>query len=221
MSDIIGQVEVLNFHSGKAEEALLYDGINEMHIQDFENLWQPVLKNKANEIRARHTNSGDLNKTDCILEMGEYGIQDWSWDWRDICKRTDGQLIYRTFAIECQKKLQGLMLTNLGVPCTMQQQINMPMVYVDRIAVAPWNRIQFNKNINYKYTGKILLAVAISLSIEEDFEGRIGLHSLPQSCEFYEEKIGMTNLGPDRSHENLIYYEMTSEQAKQFLNSES
>ena len=76
MSDIFGQVEVLNLHSGKAEDALLYDGINEKHIQDFENLWRPTLKNKANEIRDRHTNSDNLNKMAYLVELGEYGIQD-------------------------------------------------------------------------------------------------------------------------------------------------
>lgn len=221
MSDIFGQVEILNLHSGKAEDALLYDVINEKHIQDFENLWQPILKNKANEIRDRHTNSGNLNKMAYLVELGEYGIQDWHWNWRELCKSIDGQLIYRTFAIECQKTLQGFMLTNLGVPCKMHQQKNMPMVYIERLTVAPWNRIQLEKNINYKYIGKVLIAVAISSSIEEDFEGRIGLHSLPQAHEYYEKKVGMTNLGPDRSHEDLSYYEMTPEQAKQFLSSKS
>ncbi len=221
MSDIFEQVEVLNLHSGKVEDASLYDGIDEKHIQDFENLWQPILKKKEQEIRDRHTNSGNLNKMAYLVELGEYGIQDWHWDWRELCKSVDGQLIYRTFAIECQKTLQGLMLINLGVTCKMHQQKNMPMVYIELLTVAPWNRTQLEKNINYKYIGKVLIAVAISLSIEEDFEGRIGLHSLPQACEYYEEKVNMTNLGPDSSHQDLSYYEMNSEQAKQFLSSKS
>ena len=164
MSDIFGQVEVLNLHSGKAEDALLYDGINEKHIQDFENLWQPILKNKANEIWDRHTNSGNLKEKAYLLELGEYGIQDWFWDWRKLCKSAEGQLIYRTFAIECQKTLQGLMLTNLGIPCTMHQQINMPMVYIERLTVAPWNRILLKKNI---YATLDLHTPAISASFNK------------------------------------------------------
>ena len=136
MSEILEQVEVFNLHSGKAEDALIYDGIDEKHIQDFENLWHPILKKQEQEIRNRHTKSDNLNKMAYIIELGKYGIQDWHWDWRNICKDVDGQLIYRTFAIECQDKLQGLMLTNLGVTCKMSQQKNMPMVYIDRVAVA-------------------------------------------------------------------------------------
>lgn len=43
-----------------------------------------------------------------------------------------------------------------------------------------------------------------------------GLHSLPKAEEFYEKKCGFTRLGPDSSHQNLTYYEMTATQADNF-----
>ena len=44
----------------------------------------------------------------------------------------------------------------------------------------------------------------------------IGLHSLPAAAPFYRDKCGMTELGNDVAHENLMYFEMTDKQAKRF-----
>ena len=52
--------------------------------------------------------------------------------------------------------------------------------------------------------------------MEAGYNGRIGLHSLPQSEEFYL-RIQMTDFGADEDHnEQLRYFEMTEEQARQF-----
>jgi hypothetical protein len=64
--------------------------------------------------------------------------------------------------------------------------------------------------------GSILLGTAINLSHDEGFGGRLGLHSLPQADSFYRDKLGMTELGPDISKQNLRYFEMTPGQANDF-----
>jgi hypothetical protein len=65
--------------------------------------------------------------------------------------------------------------------------------------------------------GTVLMAAAIQFSIDEEFSGRVGLHSLPQADDWYR-KCGMTDLGPDAGEkQNLRYFEMTPEQAKEFL----
>ena len=51
----------------------------------------------------------------------------------------------------------------------------------------------------------------------EGFKGRIGLHSLPQSNNFYANKVGMTDMGQDEEYQNLRYFEMTPEQAEAFI----
>ena len=111
------------------------------------------------------------------------------------------------------------MLVNLGKMCRLPSQKNQPLVYVEFISVAPWNRSQLWPKPHYKFIGHVLIAVAISLSLEEEYKGRIGLHSLPQAKGFYRNKVGMENLGPDKGHQNLSYYEITPEQAQLFLNS--
>src|SRR5258708_32770665 len=89
-----------------------------------------------------------------------------------------------------------------------------PRIHVDVLARAPWTRHGFTENPKYKGVGQILIQAAISLSIEEEFKGRVGLHSLPQSETWYREILGMIDLGPDPDYQNLKYFEMTGEQAE-------
>jgi hypothetical protein len=94
-------------------------------------------------------------------------------------------------------------------------QATKPLVYVDYLETAPWNRPSPFPGPMVAGVGSVLIAAAINRSIDEEFEGRIGLHSLPQSEEFYRDKCGMTDLGPDDSYQRLRYFEATSEQAEQ------
>lgn len=218
MNQIIDQVEILNLHTGDAEGAVLYDGLSDGHLNDFEMKWRPILSKKEYEIRARNTSNGKIDKESYYAELGKFGIEDSHWDWRRKRKAFEGQLTYRTFSLVCNKTLQGLMSVNLGKVCQMSSQKNKPLVYIEFLAVAPWNRPQLTTDPNYKYIGHVFIAVAISLSIEEEYKGRIGLHSLPQAARFYKDKVGMVNLGPDKTHQNLNYYEITPDRAKIFLN---
>ena len=54
-------------------------------------------------------------------------------------------------------------------------------------------------------------------SVDEGFHGRVGLHSLPQAEEFYEQKCGMTRIGVDPDYESLSYFELTQERAAEIL----
>ena len=65
--------------------------------------------------------------------------------------------------------------------------------------------------------GRVLIATAVQLSQEEGFKGGVGLHALPQAETFYARQCGMTDLGKDMRKEGLRYFEMTPEQAADFL----
>lgn len=69
----------------------------------------------------------------------------------------------------------------------------------------------------YKGVGSTLVAVAMQLSIEEGFQGRIGLHSLPQSDDWYSQKMQMIDLRKDIDKQKLKYFEITSEKANEIL----
>ena len=57
----------------------------------------------------------------------------------------------------------------------------------------------------------------MALSQELEFHGRIGLHSLPQANDFYDNTCGMTDLGADSDQQGLHYFEMTPEQTRAFI----
>jgi len=57
---------------------------------------------------------------------------------------------------------------------------------------------------------------AILQSKDEGFQGRIGLHALPQASPFYQ-ALGMVNLGNDPAKSNLPYLELTEANASVVL----
>jgi hypothetical protein len=64
--------------------------------------------------------------------------------------------------------------------------------------------------------GRALFATCVSLSIDLEFGGRVGLHSLEQSETWYRDELGLTDCGFDETDE-MRYFEMTEEQAIEFL----
>jgi hypothetical protein len=138
------------------------------------------------------------------------------WDWGKKFQLTiDYSLTYRMLGIECGGQIQGLMLIASGKNCRIENQKGKNLVYVDYLSAAPWNSKASTPTPKYKLVGKVLLQAAIELSEDEDFKGRIGLHSLPQSETWYT-NCGMTDLGLDSNYQNLRYFEMTPEQAEAF-----
>jgi hypothetical protein len=115
-----------------------------------------------------------------------------------------------------EKSLQGLMLVSDFRSVRLQVQFGKPIVYVEFVATAPWNRPEVQKPPKYRGVGTVMVAAAIELSCGLDYRGRIGLHSLPAAAPFYRDKCGLIELGRDAEHPNLTYFEMTENQAQKF-----
>ena len=128
-----------------------------------------------------------------------------------------GMLGFTSFAIEANGETQGLMILNLMELCRLPCQEDKHLVYIEYLETAPWNRATLTNKRRFKGVGPVLVSVAIQVSIQEEFDGRIGLHSLPQSDGWYKNRCGMEDLGPDSHKQNLRYYEMTARQAKTFV----
>ncbi|WP_216359951.1 hypothetical protein [Pseudomonas ogarae] len=130
-----------------------------------------------------------------------------------------GLLASKGFAIVCNGITQGMMLVDMTrhrskVPPKNGKDI----VYIDYLECAPWNRPEINQASPYfRGVGSTLIAAAIMQSFEEDFRGRIGLHSIQQAETWYRTKCGMTDLGSDPHNDGLRYFEMTTEQAHAFI----
>lgn len=192
MSVSVSNVFLRDGAKGGLTPAKLYDSILPVHLDQHEQRWQPVI----------------------AAQRKQHG----HWDWRDKLAEYSGQLSYQSFSIECGVLVQGLMIVNAMKRCRILSQANKHLVYVEYLEAAPWNRNFNQAGPTYRGVGKVLMAAAKQLSIDEGNKGRIGLHSLPQADSFYS-RCGMTDIGPDTTYPNfpLRYFEMTESQATSFL----
>jgi hypothetical protein len=191
--------------AGQFVEANLIDGLTRGDVEKAEADWKPFLDEQFKR----------MEKTGVPKNQWP---QHRHWNWREKYDATEEYLAYRMFGLECQSQMQGLMLAlTAGKNSQIASQKGKPLVYVHFLAAAPWNLASIVAEPRFSLVGSILVAAAIHLSMEEEFQGRIGLHSLPQSDDWYRKTCGMTDLGPDQTVQNLRYFEMTSEQASEFL----
>jgi hypothetical protein len=198
-------VHLMDRKTRKLVSATLIDGVTRDQVEEAERSWRPFLDEQVKRLKAAGVPAGRLP-------------QHSHWDWRQKQESTELYLAYRMFGIECDEQVQGLMLVLIaGKHSQISSQRGKPLVYVYFLAAAPWNLASVVDEPRYALVGSILLAAAIHLSREEEFQGRVGLHSLPQADAWYRESCGMTDLGPDASVQNLHYFEMTPEQASEFL----
>jgi GNAT superfamily N-acetyltransferase len=202
----VSAVYLLDAATGLSVEAELRDAIEDAQLVDWQTKWQPALIAVLQELARQGVPPGQWP-------------QSWHWDWRQKTARVQGLLAFRGFCIVAQGVTQGLAQVDLTKPARATIQAGKPLVYIDYLEVAPWNRPELGKAPRLRGVGSALLSAAVALSFDEGFRGRTGLHSLPQADDFYR-RCGMTELGPDPAYQNLRYFEMTADQARAFLEKE-
>lgn len=200
----VSTIYLLEVATGNAIQAELHDAIQRAHLDDWETQWQPALQAVLKELARRRV-----------------PITNWPqsahWNWRQKASRVKGLLAVRGFSVVCADLTQGLMHVDLNPRCRIPSQQGKPLVYVDYLEVAPWNRPDLGQAVRYRGVGSALITAAIELSEQEGFQGRIGLHSLPQADGFYQ-RCGMTDLGLGHApYQDLRYFEMTPAQATAFI----
>jgi hypothetical protein len=139
----------------------------------------------------------------------------WHWDWSKKADMLD-LLAYRCMGIEQGGRMQGLMmLSTIAIKGRVAGQEGKAVLYIEFLETAPWNLRDLAGTPQFLGVGVRLLEAAIEFSGDEGFGGRVGLHSLPQSDEFYRKY--MTDLGADSGHsQGLRYFEMSAEQVRYF-----
>lgn len=183
-------------------DAILHTELASSSLVEVDREWGPFRRNAARS----------LYRAGRLQEIPGH----WDWDW--AAKSRNLQLLaYRCFGIECDDKMQGLLMALVaGKQARLAPDAGKPLVYVDYIESAPWNVIPLVDAPLYSGIGSVMMRAAVQLSYDEGFHGRLGLHALPQSEEFYRDKCGMQGCGNDPSYQNLPYYEMTRELANKF-----
>ena len=207
MRPSLGDFPLLNRHSGVEDMATLYSPIADSNVDDFENEWRPIM-------------DAAIAKMTAQSEVEAANVQDAHWKWREKHRARSNRFEWESFAVECDGSTQGLMFLRTVGFAKEPSQRNLPIVYIDVVSVAPWNRHGLTKTPKYKGIGSLLLGTALSVSVDEGLEGRLGLHSLPQSESWYRDVCLMSDLGSDPAHPNsLVYFEFTPAQAQAYLNS--
>jgi hypothetical protein len=126
--------------------------------------------------------------------MGDGQHEHGHWDWRNKREWIDnGHFVL--VALERESECQGLMaVRSLPRPSRLSAGA---VLYVDYLESAPWNLKSWVPTPRYLGVGTVLLSEAVRMSIAEQLNGCIGLHSLPQAERFYE-KCGLVRLGAAR-----------------------
>lgn len=204
MSDL--PAKLVRGEDGAIIEAVLRNGLNPSDLTEIEQSW--------NGARLRLVGS---------LMAGSIPLSDWPqslpWDW--ALKAPELELLHATaFGVIFDENWQGVMLTKTATDfARLPDDSGKPIVYIDYLESAPWNWnvAAIDQRGEYKGVGSILFRQGVVQSFSEGFNGRVGLHSLPQANGFYEFVCGMTSLGPDPQKQNLSYFELVSEQAHKYL----
>ncbi|WP_431015479.1 GNAT family N-acetyltransferase [Bradyrhizobium pachyrhizi] len=206
MTANVSKIYLLDVATDGSVEAELSDAIEQAQLDDWQTKWRPALLTTLQE----------------LVRKGvpfDQWPQSWHWDWSKKTARVQGLLAFRGFSIVAQSETQGLAQVDLTKAAREANQRGKPLVYLEYLEVAPWNRPDLGNAPRLRGVGTALITAAVALSEDEGFKGRLGLHSLPQADNFYR-KIGMTDLGQDAAYQNLRYFEMTSEQARAFFEKE-
>ncbi|WP_421702151.1 hypothetical protein [Aliiroseovarius sp.] len=152
------------------------------------------------------------------------GAQDAHWRWDEkLFRAEDDPLLFDVFVLEAENTTQAVMLAMKGgLKCTSihPDHPRLPLVYIDLLATAPWNRQAKSDPVRFKGCGQLMIATAVSLSMSEGFKGRVGLHSLTGAESFYRRRIGMTEFPPDPTYGGLRYFELSETQAAAFLSNQ-
>lgn len=189
-------------------EATLIDGVTLAEAQTADALWVPAMDRLCQEAARK-------------------GIPAEEWpehrDWRWARLRSGATNTSRFLGIECQSEMQGMIWLHQDEVTRHPFKQGSPIIYVERLAVAPWNYEKFlmklGQKARFRRCGSVFIRAAIQASFEIGCEGRLGLHSLPDAEEFYRTVCKMDDMGidPDPIHEGLRYFEMTSAQARAFV----
>jgi hypothetical protein len=152
----------------------------------------------------------------CAKRLPAGKPEDYHWDWQQKAAWWRPLLGYHSFALLCRNELQGMMLANDFKSARLEAHFGKPVVYIEFLATAPWNRPEFHKPTRYRGVGTVMIAAAVELSFDVGYRGRIALHSLSAAEPFYRDSCQMAELGADAAHHDLVYFEMTSSQAEAF-----
>ena len=131
------------------------------HVEDFEAYWKSALAEMAQE--------------------------DKFWDWAFKQRAATSYSNYECYAIEAAERTQGLMMIETQWHYSVIAAGH-PLVYIEALSVAPWNRARGQGLPRFKRVGTSLLEFSRARSEALGYGGRVGLHALLGAEGFYDSR---------------------------------
>lgn len=206
MAIILESFDIDSPQHGKPFRVDFAEGLDGPHIDFMEAEWTPAMRRQYELALLNFFQLPEAERTEERWRdvSGELAIQDHHWSWRTKCSIASGTN-RRVFSLLNAGEVEAAMVLRFG-KVSRDTSGTFPLVYVDFVAVAPWNRKAVQNPQRFCNLGSVMLGAAVELSRIAGFNGRCGLHSLPQSEGFYR-RIGMRDLGLDPEYSSLRYFE--------------
>lgn len=195
--------------TGELEEAELVSPIADTDLACFHDEWRPIFDARI----ARIQEEGELT----YAALVEHNCEDAHWQWAAKRAQWAGQLEWQTYALRAAGRTQAMMAVNLLHTARLPAHAGQHLAYVSWLAIAPWNRPRLSDAPQYSGCGSVLITEAVLVSQDNDWQGRVGLHSLPGAQPFYE-RFGFALVELDELAQGLPYLELTATAAHAFLN---
>jgi len=199
---------------GRSFRVDLVEGLDPVHFDYIDTHWQPILDGVYDIALMQWAQLPAVNQTDEKFKqvLGGLGAPDQHWSWRQK----------NVFAPGTNRKMYGL-LNGGHVEAAMTLKfgrmsrlnpIGQPLVYVDCLAAAPWNRGAIQPKVRFHGLGRLMLGAAVAVSRKENCDGRCGLHSLQSAESFYRDRR-MHEFPIDPAY-NMRYFEFDAQAARAF-----
>lgn len=214
MATILESFDIDSPQHSKTFKIDLAEGLDTSHLDFMEAQWTSAMQRQYSLALLQFFQLPTADRTSEKLDetFGKFDVQDYHWKWRTKCAIAPGTK-RRVFSLLNAGEVEAAML--LLFDKTSRAPISLPIVYVDFVAIAPWNRKAFQNPQRFRHLGTVMLGAAVELSRTLGLDGRCGLHSLPQSEGFYR-YIGMRDFGLDAAYSSLRYFEFDAIGAANF-----
>lgn len=196
---------IIDAADGTDVEVDVEDDLSVDTLLDVEDQWAPARTEMRNKLRLANIPRPDWP-------------QSLHWDWgRKSLQLTlhRGSAESRIMAIRRQAAWEAAMVTLCGAhSALLPPHSGQPLVYVDYLEVAPWNWTvdTIGQIRKYKAVGPILVLLAKEQSYAKGWDGKVGLHALPQATDFYQSQ-GFVFVKNDPDKQNLPYFELSAAEA--------
>jgi len=199
-------IEIIdNLNQGRRVEAFWVEDPDDECIEAADKLWQVYRRRLIATLKASNKSVPEHHH--------------WSWDWK-LQQELKRDSLFKCFGVlDADYEPQGLMLLNYGREylSRLPGQESRLLTYLTYIESAPWNLSDYSDKPRYDGVGAALYRTTIQYSLRLGFEGRVGLHSLPNVEGFYAKYCKKINCGADPDCGGLVYFESTPETSLSFL----